>query len=210
VNLYYIPCTKQRLFSQAPACWKEGREVRIEARHNASERSHRRCHQNVGRLQREKAPLGLTYIYEKEAPHGFILGNRKSAVIAGLIIFCLAAASSCRNGRPPAPDPKFVEAFNNADAVLGEAPNVPEGDGTYGGKAAMALDSLMKEIINQNDKYINVRQKNDLKNLLMQLGEIYAHAENLGFNPGRGSLDSLGNEWQQLKPQFAQFVGKGE
>lgn len=136
--------------------------------------------------------------------------STKIAAVVGLLLVCLAGAGACKLRNKIEPDPKLVAAYKEADAVFNDMAQASEGDSTYEGRASAALDALMKEIINQNDRYVNVRQKKDLRDLTLRLGELYARAGSLGFNPDKGSLDNLCGEWAEIKPGLAQFVGNAK
>lgn len=130
------------------------------------------------------------------------------AAIILLISSSLFMLSSCSNKVDVPVDPVLVEKFVAVDNLMESTQKSETVEMGFADNASGAIFDLIEVLGLQMRKYSNPKQKSDLKNCTLELGEIYAHASNLGYNPSIESVDVVYNEWMKMRPKLRPFVGK--
>ena len=105
-------------------------------------------------------------------------------------------------------DPKVVAAFVAADNAFEAARTAQQADQAVTGALEATVQDLMNELSLRVSKYPNPQQASALKEIVMELGALYAHAGNLGYNATAGDLQSIYNEWMAIRPKLRPYVGK--
>ncbi|MFA6448071.1 MAG: hypothetical protein WCX65_01265 [bacterium] len=132
-----------------------------------------------------------------------------SRFVLPLLLAAFAFVSfSCSQKQERKVDPNLLAAFVEADKTLEIARTSQNTGLNYGGNVSLALENLIRELGLQVSKYPNPRQASELKNLTMELAEIFAHSENVAQNTPGSSMASVCNEWTAFRPKLRPFVGK--
>ena len=131
---------------------------------------------------------------------------RRISILFIIVMVQLVCIAGCA-GKKLKPDPKLVKTYRKADQIMAVAGASESVDSAYTYQSSAAIEDLINEMGRVQGTILNVRMKSDLKDLTMAAAEVFAHASNLGYNPGPGELKSVYAEWQSLKPRFKPFVG---
>jgi hypothetical protein len=105
-------------------------------------------------------------------------------------------------------DPQVVAAFVAADNAFEAARTAQMAGQDTSGALQPTVHNLMTALAPRVSKYPNPQQASALKDIIMELGELEAHANNLRYNATSADFQSIYQEWMAIRTKLRPYVGK--